>query len=58
MDIKEWYIKIKAIEGVVSKETVLEILKDWNNNKKDLISIVRTLVNINKGKGTVKKDSV
>jgi len=43
MDIKEWCIKIKAVEGVVSKETVLEILKDWNNNKKDLISIVRTL---------------
>ena len=42
MDIKEWCIKIKAVEGV-SKETVLEILKDWNNNKKDLISIVRTL---------------
>ena len=43
MDIKEWHIKIKAVEGVVSKETVLEILEDWNNNRKDLISIVRTL---------------
>ena len=55
MDIKEWYIKIKAIEGVVSKEIVLEILKDWNNNRKDLISIVRTLVGIIGGKRNSKK---